>query len=982
MQHLLDPRSYLPVDLVGPASAAIDQSIHLRKLLVDVFKDYLKKRNTLKKDRKFLVDEYIKDANLEELAFNPVDLAARGFTPDEVEMLKQWRRANDILYWMSNLDLVKTLRARGYKIFTDTNGTHLVAKEVKRKAVNRNTTFYNSKTDSFENMSAKELDEFYDNGGTLVKTAEPVKIKGEFVEYVKADNTPEGGYLRALKREEVVLPYRNGYYPTMYNANFFVDKLITTKNGDKVTKTVATARTTKEAARLTEKLNSSAKKGETFEARPDKFQTPNPEYPDMTESSWNIAVSSSMSAQRVRGERLLDAEVDLHKAGHTNLVDPLEAVSYQVSALSQRVKMRDYLEGVKKRWMDQYFEALNLKKDKFGHRHFPTNANQIKGAPGISDEVVQDAKSIFNYIHHLENGYANIVDKGFKAGFNRLADLLAKYNKPALEGWTRDMAKNTSPTGALRGAAFQLYLAANPFRQLLIQGHQIIQLNAIMPAYTSGGGLGRDMFRLRRASFGYTKDKEAVEMLNEFNRSGFLEAVDANNLVRQEALRLADASIARRVLDVAKAPLRVSQKVGFDVAEQTVLETAWLAMRHKKIKAKGTSKLTRRDYDEIAGDARAFTFDMNKAGDMPYNQNSLSVITQFLQVPHKALLQPFFNRNLSRYERLRLFTWNTVMYGVPTGILPAWYYANMPEGPLRDSIEYGLEDVLFNAVATNITGEKQSVDWGDLSPVNAYGVYETIHGIFTTDALGIIANTPSGSLLFGGNPRITEAFKTAARWIVPAWNYEDPELAVKYTDVAVAFGNLFSGVSNTFKMVYALESRKMVSSVGNITDEDVTKWEAMMKMFGMRTHLESGTQEVMNKIYKGQQRAFTKSDVSIWYNELKRMLNRRGIDNMERQELEMMQRIMSEGYRVWQMDERYFQEQFERLIQEDIKKNGTNIYEQIAKMIKMKNNDEVRKLLNMLPDSEQRQMINDWITQVEEDRERIRELEKEFPYDG
>lgn len=971
-QHVLDPASSLDPSITRPASALTDSGYHLRKLYVDLFKEkFLKPHNSLPKDRQNMMDDYIKEANLNEIPFDQIDLRARGFNTKEIEILEGWRRANDALWHAANSDMAKSLRARGYQVYTDTHGTHLIAKPYKRNAVSERVSFYNSQTNTVEKMTKQELDDFYQKGGTLAKTSEPVYTGSGYIDFIKVVGNPNGGYLRAMRSDEVVLHYRQGYYPTMYEANFFVDKKITLPDGRVEIKTVSTARTADEARRAERQLQASARPGEEFKARLDRS---NYEGQEMNENSWNIAVSSGMSNQKIRGKRLTDAGSDLWKAGHTNLVDPLEAIARQIGSLSERVMMRDYFEAVKKRWVDQYFDALRLDKDKYGQKYFPKNVDEIKKLPSVSGKVAADARTTYNYIQGLENGWVNSVDDAWKATFNFIADTMIDGKSPILEGWTRDAARG-SPTSVAKGAAFKLYLAANPIRQLVIQGHQSVQLFALDPVYMLGG-LQRDWFRVLAAGMGRTKDAEAVEMWKELERSGLREAIDANNLVRQSSLRLRNSTGTQKVRGAMNLPFEIGQRVGFDVGERTVLLTSWMMQRHLKVKQKGTKVLTRADYEEIHGKARAFTYDMNRAGDMPYNQNSLAVIAQFLQVPHKAVLQPLFNRSLSRQERAQLLAWNTVVYGVPTGgIFGTWFYNNVPEGATRDALEFGLEDILLNYVASAVTGEKQSINWGDLAPVNSYGLYETMHGLWTGTALDIVAGAPAGALLFGNNPRLTNAFKTTARWIVPAWNYEDPNLTVKYTDVGIAFANLMSGASNAFKGAYALESRKFVSSLGNVTDEDVTKHEAIMKgLVGLRTHAETGNQEVMQRIYKGQTKLFTTNDVNIWYTELKRTLTRRG---MSPSETEIAQMILSEGYRVFGLDKPEFRLQLGRLIKNDVERNGTNIYLEVAKRAGIQNVEEVRTLINMLPKNETRDSINMWLDKLDEQYDKLKERAKE-----
>ena len=59
---------------------------------------------------------------------------------------------------------------------------------------------------------------------------------------------------------------------------------------------------------------------------------------------------------------------------------------------------------------------------------------------------------------------------------------------------------------------------------------------------------------------------------------------------------------------------------------------------------------------------------MNRAGQMPYNENTLNVSLQFFQVMHKALFDPLFNRGLSIKDRARLTVAPLMVFGLPLGV--------------------------------------------------------------------------------------------------------------------------------------------------------------------------------------------------------------------------------------------------------------------------------------------------------------------------
>jgi len=125
----------------------------------------------------------------------------------------------------------------------------------------------------------------------------------------------------------------------------------------------------------------------------------------------------------------------------------------------------------------------------------------------------------------------------------------------------------------------------------------------------------------------------------------------------------------------------------------------------------------------------------------------------------------------------------------------------------------------------------------------------------------MIANTPSGQLLFGSNPRLTKLAKTVARYVTKAdVNSMSPTtLSNVFTDLA----SLSSGMSNIFKAKMALEHGKAYGSRGQITDPSVSSPEAILKAFGFRTMYEAQKTWVGMDMYE-KTAAYTE-DVNKWY---------------------------------------------------------------------------------------------------------------------
>src|SRR5690606_13005589 len=125
-------------------------------------------------------------------------------------------------------------------------------------------------------------------------------------------------------------------------------------------------------------------------------------------------------------------------------------------------------------------------------------------------------------------------------------------------------------------------------------------------------------------------------------------------------------------------PLELLQVIGFDTGERIVQITSWLAHRDDAIR-RGLDLNSREVLGEIHGASRAFTYSMNRAGEMPYNENALSLIALYMQVPHKAFLQMFTNRHLPKSEKAKLLALNVLGYGSGIPVATTWLINMFPE---------------------------------------------------------------------------------------------------------------------------------------------------------------------------------------------------------------------------------------------------------------------------------------------------------------
>ena len=977
-QNLLDVQSVIHPQIFKPAMVAVDHSFALKKFYIQQYDGFLKVRKALPKARRRAMDEYIYQANSQGIKFDVTDLHNRGFNEVEIGAIRTWRKANDAMWYATNADLARSLRNAGNKVFVHkASDTHLIGRPMVQGGAPLHQEVFDV-TGGIVTLDRKMIDDLYATDGEVIKLSEPIEVDGRAVEYVLSRNTPQAGYTRAIREGEVVLPYRDGYYPVMYDAEWFVKVRVPGTNRFKV---VASARDTVERDNYIRELRASdpslTDADVTFRRDRRSLSERNS---TIDEGSWSLATNSGMTAQRVRGVKLGDAGADLHTMGFGNLVDPLEAVAQQARSLSKRVAMRQVLDNQKARWLANYGDQLDLPINPMtGKVDFPSSIDQIVGKPGTPTRTVTDAKTNFNYTYSLENGYIDLVDSTYKGVVNFAANLVEDLGTmPKLERGLNKLSK-IQPMAEARSATFKLLLGGSPVRQAIVQRAQNLQLLALNPKYVGNikSGLAKDMAMLDYARLVRSLGRDDLipkgykRLLDEVEASGVLEAVDAHTFIRDEFLRLADRTVADKLKSAAGAPLRYSQKVGFDAAEQDVLLSSWLAHRDLAIK-EGLDLSTQRVKDQILGDARAFTGGMNRAGAQPYGSNTLSLPAQFLSFQHKMLLQPFTHRNLTKAQRVKLLATTTALFGVEaTAINIAFEALSSGETKFEmpQALKDGLMDMTFNAALTMASGEDQSIDFGSLAPVEVYGIGNGVIGFLTaTDLSEMVANAPAGSLLFGHNPRVTDAFRTAARYFNAIDDYDDPELETTYSDVVISALSMYSGFSSAFKARYAYQMGQKLSSTGRVTEDDATKIEALMAAAGFETHTESGFRRAKEIFYEGADNNPTWyiEDVRTWYSEMKRHLAKRGMTVREK---DMAQRVFSEAWMAFGDNKQGAMEEVKRLIQRDANVGEHKFIEGLLQAMGHIPDETVWEILNSLPPSKERDYVADSMRQLQEARD-------------
>lgn len=905
--NFLDPQSMLNFNLTKGATVSTARAAQTEVKMSKLVDNYVQSAKALKGTEQQKLFELIRQNNVKGQSFNYAEMVADGFSPKAIKAAEDWKVAQDTMYELTNRDLVKSYRSRGFGVLEHKDsGTRLFVKELHRTQVAGDIKVYDPVKGEVRTMTKQEVSAHYDTNGNIGLLHTPITIDKDVVSHVINSNSTSSTYVRALKDTDHVLSYRKGYYAVKYDNPHFIEQRLVDEAGRPVLdesgrqawKVVATADTVPNALRGQKRL--AASKGLDWE---EDFRY----RADLKGDAYDQARIShlqagGMSAQRVRGQRLEEALGDNNISDQVNIENPINSLIHSASSIANRVAFRDWLETAKSRFIAQYADVLPRVK---GQVRFPASRSEI-GEPGIKSKMATDARTTWEYIRSMENGYQNFIDAGYKAVFNKLADAVGTRGFGNTEKAIRGIAGGTGPTGAIKGLAFNLMLALNPLRQFLVQSHQAIMLCASFPMYgatrlvpdlaivlTKHLAEGKNIkipdsyFR----SWGRSPE-EADAMFKALKASGIAEGIKSHELVREGLNSLADGSAYSAAttkigsaMKMATAPVRgvmnVSRKIGFDFGEYLSSSASFLAHYDDALK-KGV-KMDKAGIEDTFAKSRNYVYNMDRAGAMPYNHNNLALFTQFLQVPHKALTQLIFNRGISGKKKFAMSAFMSVMFG-PTAVLgiapgggdamEAFFHDLFPEDPTaRNALRTGLETVMLNNLFSSIYGEDVKLDYSSLAPLDAYGITEFVQTAFDEGITKVVTNSPGGSLLFGTNPRVAQVLSTfgSLMGMGPAKEKDPTTVGTMFMDIA----NLSSGFSNAYKAKMALEYGRKVGALGGTTDGTVNSFEAIAQAFGIPTMDQEASRKILDATWKTQE-AFD-NDVKQTFNKYAKMITQEGL---------------------------------------------------------------------------------------------------------
>lgn len=859
-RNIMGSAAMLDPTYTRAASVVSDRSALLEKQLSDVFKGYSEKFAKLDPARQEKMNLYIREANYNQIKMDDADLIGRGFTPYEINTLKNWKSFWDTHFYLENNDVVRTLNAQGYQVFKN-NQTELYAKPI---AKNQNLGYiYDPSIDDVVLHSKAEGDIFYAAGGTYAKLRRPVTFNGTTTEYMMARQTPNE-FLRKLRDTDQVLNYRDGYFQLQYKAPRFVDQVEVDATGRVINrKAIAVAGNTKEAELFADRMaTSQGLPRDSFVIRADDRAMRID-----SDTFWDVHSATGRIAQRHRGKLLEDSSGLNHLGDGSYILDPVESGMRAARSISGRTVARPMLEAAKARFMNQY--ASMLPSNGMGGVQWPRSVRDIGTKGGGSTSDVADARTTFEYINYLENGYINSLDEIFKQGFHALADYFGAKGASTLEEMALK-ASEQSINSLAKGSVFTSYIVANPLRQWIIQPHQVVRTYAYNP-------IGWANFGIQRLSSGYLWYKAGnanrVPAFAKFlDDSGMIQAIDQSNLARSVLRDAADSS--NKVVKAVATVRNKAQVIGFDSAEAINLvgHAAAVFERRTRQGQDLAGDLVARD--EAYGEIRALSGDMNFAGDFPYNQTSAAMVMQFLQVPMKMLLQPF-NRALDPKKRAALVAGDMFLFGTPIALVGSVIGSDiLPENKeLRDTLTEGFLSVMYNNIFSLAFDDKDTahedrtdIDWSALQPYDLQGWGKFLTNVMTGGVAQVFMNSPAGQLWVKDGGRINNAMAMMMRYFNPFT--DEDEDAPTFLDVTNEVAKVASGWNNYQKARIALDTKKRYDQYGNTIDPTVTSAESVMMAFGFDTTSTRDMYEMSTKL--GKDIKTHREDTIKAYNDIKR----------------------------------------------------------------------------------------------------------------
>lgn len=911
VSHMLDP------SIASASVLAVDRGNRLQKVIMDKFTNGVTKpMEGLPEANAMRLSKVMSDQNMARKNFTRGDLERLGVVDEaEFKILDNWKYMNDQLWHLSNTDMAKTLREQEYSMYVDTaSDNKFIGKVLDKNAplANRPATVYDSANGETK-LTSNSWGEWDEAGHKVIALKSPQMIGDVEVSHILVRKGESGKYVKAIQDNDTILPYIEGWSHINYKSPYFIDRVMVDKNGVEIPSTrqaILTSPESKSAQMAVDRLTenaSNALKDRTWSYSLRNAREMKQE--EIAMKKFEVASTAGLTSQRKRGKTL--QEFDSSRTGDMspNIADPLESFKNSTAELAKRVPMREYLDDLEARIVQKYADVLP--KDDFGKPRLPNSGESFTKGDKLGskeNKMMADAKSMVEHYNYLKFGYYNRIDAGWKHVINITSKMVGLASRRLEKGVLAIGEEVPSLVGAFKGTAFNAHIALSaPPSQWMVQGLPSLMNGLLHPGYVATGMLP-DM---RKLVIGITKEgsdadlvkmvgkekaAEIIQLRKEWDKTGLAVGVDKHLLVENGLEGMMPTNRFQTIKKPVNWLVDKGRELGFDKGETFQLMAFWLAARNDAIKA-GDSMSDARVFDRVRAKTRTLTMNMNKAGEMPWNKDSLSMWTQFMISPYKALTM-FADRGLSWQEKSATAAWQFLVMPLPVSAtyhIRAGVGVEGTEGDLiTETITNGLFGGIINTLANEAFEDVGSASWQrnvQFDPEFA-GVF-TLAQAMAEDMSGInmmqaIAQaSPSLSMFEGYNPYVTNLFKSFGSMVTApladtpedAWN--DVKSFAGPNGALWQYSALTRGLSTAYKELLTDELGKRYSAIsGKLQDEDVSFMETFARAaFGLETTHQTIARKANMKLYEGSKAM--RDDADLILAEMEKMATVEGFNTSD-----------------------------------------------------------------------------------------------------
>jgi len=869
-KYIFGPHGMFDKNIMNPATVARDRQASMETRMQKIVADSAKRIEDKKAFHQVM--DALQEGDRVEKVFTPAELREQfGIAIDSgaMQAYYEFRAVQDELWALANEDTRRLMLKEGWQSLYDKAG-NIIDKpmkpldlEIAAKVVEKPIVVYNVTRNSLQQISGfDELEKLYGKGAILGRRHEayrPIKEVDDVYEYVLVQPNQK---TRIGNLTHTPLKYRHGHISRIYKDNEFFVQL----KGSRTAK--VNGRESTRGHVETVAVTGSRKEAEAFIAKHTEYdgelsildRKDAIKHMSKEELDYERLTGGYMSAQKRRGDRLLN-----HEGSHAAIENPLEAMARTINAVSHREAVKPFFDSQAAAWM-KTFGAPH------GYEKFPISISELDSfLKQVTDPTVRaKARAHWQFIN-MVRGMPSEVSQVWKSYMLTVAEILDHKNFPgaSLLKTLASKAADTAPMNSMKKAAFNLFIALNPIKHLLLQPTQMVQMSILHPVYATTGFIADfsdvAMVLISGGKFG---SKKGQELAKEFEKTGLLDAVQKHVFLNpgSEALHspLAPqfADIGTKAMRGAGQSIAVPRK-GFEYGENINILGHWLFARHRWMqKNPGKSWKTQKASAQIQADARDISLNFSPAGKMGYQDWGTttgafsSMLLQFFSHSHKMLMSmwPQFaggSRAFTKAEKIKLATGNTLIFGATVWPIVSDYVDDMiaqvdPEmSPEKAQlIKTGMSDYLVSQALSIAAGEKVDVrPQKSLAPMG--NIDATLHTF-----VDVLTQSPEY------RPYVSAPIATIGvgmdTWdvLTTAWAMDDEIFTNQdiFLRTLHTMAEISPAMGHITQTTVAIQTGKLNSKFGNEVGS-VNTAEALWKLTGFQTGLEADIYSARDKLF-------------------------------------------------------------------------------------------------------------------------------------